>query len=120
MRKREQNTYEIAAAKQAVPAPNPLDTPFFDRHEQTPIQRQGPPEGPFSHWLTVEQIRIMQRMRRESVIQAMNDGELPFEQRGRIRYARLSDVIVWEERRLAGSAGPSCRTIRSDLADLAG
>lgn len=59
-----------------------------------------PPVAAFSHWLSVEQIRKMQRMRRETVIKAMELGELPFEQRGRIRYARLADVLAWEERRL--------------------
>jgi hypothetical protein len=51
-------------------------------------------------WLSLNQIHKMQRCRRETVIEAMQRGELPFEQRGRIRYARLSDVIAWEERRL--------------------
>lgn len=62
----------------------------------------------------------MQRMRRETVIAAMESGELPFERRGRIRYARLSDVLLWEERRLAGEAPPSTFRIDPDLADLAG
>ena len=39
-------------------------------------------------------------MRRESVVAAMLAGELPYEQRGRIRYARVSDVEAWEEKRL--------------------
>ena len=51
-------------------------------------------------WLSVNQIRKQQRMRRETVVAAMLNGELPFEQRGRIRYARTSDVRAWEERRL--------------------
>lgn len=51
-------------------------------------------------WLSVDQIRKQQRMRRETVVAAMLNGELPFEQRGRIRYARVSDVRAWEERRL--------------------
>jgi len=50
-------------------------------------------DGP--RWLTVEQIRKQQRMRRERVIEAMLSGELPYEQRGRIRYARVCDVEVW-------------------------
>jgi len=53
-----------------------------------------------SQWLSVNQIRKQQRMRRETVVAAMLSGELPFEQRGRIRYARQSDVLAWEERRL--------------------
>ena len=51
-------------------------------------------------WLTVEDIRKQQRMRRETVIAAMLAGELPFEQRGRIRYARITDVTAWEESRV--------------------
>jgi len=43
-------------------------------------------------WLTVADIRKQQRMRRETVINAMLSGELPYEQRGRIRYARRCDV----------------------------
>ena len=54
-------------------------------------------------WLSVEQIRKQQRMRRERVIEAMLSGELPYEQRGRIRYARVSDVEAWEQRRLNGA-----------------
>jgi hypothetical protein len=49
--------------------------------------------------LIVEQIRKQQRMRR-TVVAAMLSGELPYEQRGRIRYASVSDVEAWEERRL--------------------
>lgn len=99
---------------------NPLDTVFFDGHERAPIQPHAPPQAAFSHWLTVEQIRKMQRMRRTSVIEAMDAGRLPFERRGRIRYARLSDVLVWEERRLTQPMTPSYRTIDPDLVDLAG
>lgn len=39
-------------------------------------------------------------MRRETVVAAMLAGELPYEQRGRIRYARACDVESWEEKRL--------------------
>lgn len=68
-------------------------------------------------WLSVEQIRKRERMRRERVIDAMSSGALPFEQRGRIRYARLCDVIRWEESRLR--SGPVVQTtIRTDLTDL--
>jgi hypothetical protein len=51
-------------------------------------------------WLSVDQIRKQQRMRRETVLAAMLSGELPFEQRGRIRYARVTDVEEWEKKRL--------------------
>lgn len=78
------------------------------------------PEPVFSHWLSVEQIRIMQRMRRQTVIQAMESGELPFERRGRIRYARLADVTAWEESRLSQPSQLSTFPIDPDLAYLAG
>lgn len=60
-----------------------------------------------SRWLSLEQIRKQQRMRRDRVIEAMESGELPYEQRGRIRYARECDVQAWEETRLRRS--PSAR-----------
>ncbi|MEQ8212172.1 MAG: hypothetical protein RH917_20400 [Lacipirellulaceae bacterium] len=65
-------------------------------------RRNRPTEGVLTRWLSVEQIRKQQRMRRETVVAAMLSGALPFEQRGRIRYARVSDVEAWEESRLAG------------------
>lgn len=71
-------------------------------------------------WLSVNQIRKMQRMRRERVIEAMDSGELPYEQRGRIRYARVCDVEAWELARLERTAHtPSRFRIHPDLADLA-
>lgn len=77
-----------------------------------------------SVWLSVEQIRKMQRMRRTAVIAAMHAGELPFERRGRIRYARLSDIIAWEETKLHSRrflAGiPSARTLLIWLAETDG
>lgn len=79
-----------------------------------------PAVSAMSVWLTVEDIRKQGRMRRERVLEAMNAGELPFEQRGRIRYARLSDVLAWEERRLTyGPTGLSTRNIAPELAELA-
>ena len=98
---------------------DPLDTLFFDGHERNPVQPHAPPPMAFTHWLTIEQIRKMQRMRRSSVIEAIESGELPYERRGRIRYARLSDVLAWEERRLSRTANVSRRTIDPDLIDLA-
>jgi hypothetical protein len=71
-------------------------------------------------WLTVEQIRKQQRMRRERVLAAMLSGELPYEQRGRIRYARVCDVEAWEERRMTRPVVWSTRRICPELADLAG
>jgi hypothetical protein len=70
-------------------------------------------------WLTVEDIRKQQRLRREAVIAAMLGGELPFEQRGRIRYARCCDVERWEQSRLKNRKQPSSMPIHPDLADFA-
>jgi hypothetical protein len=68
-------------------------------------------------WLTTEQIRKQQRCRRQTVIAAMDCGALPFEQRGRVRYARLEDIQKWEESRLRN---PETVTvpIHAALADL--
>ncbi len=74
-------------------------------------------EGP--RWLTVDQIRKQQRMRREKVVAAMLSGELPYEQRGRIRYARVSDVEAWEQSRLRRSAPTEGGLVHPDLADYA-
>ena len=72
-----------------------------------------------ARWLSVEQIRKQQRMRRDRVIEAMLSGELPYEQRGRIRYARVSDVEAWEQRRLTGSPKLSTFRIPPELAEFA-
>jgi hypothetical protein len=61
----------------------------------------------------------MQRCRRETVKLAMDNGELPFEQRGNIRYARLSDVIRWEERRLRPDVEPVRGLIHPELQEFA-
>lgn len=74
--------------------------------------------APPSRWLSVNQIRQMQRCRRETVVEAMLRGELPFEQRGRIRYARLSDVIRWEEQRLRPDAERVSGLIHPDLQEF--
>jgi len=70
-------------------------------------------------WMTVDQIRKMQRMRRERVVEAMLSGELPFEQRGRIRYARLTDVIAWEQRRIRPNQPTVSGLVHPDLAEFA-
>ncbi|MEQ9617190.1 MAG: hypothetical protein RLN60_04050 [Phycisphaerales bacterium] len=75
------------------------------------------PKG-MPRWLSVNQIHKMQRCRRETVVDAMLRGELPFEQRGRIRYARLSDVIAWEERRLRPDVEPMRGLIHPDLEEF--
>lgn len=71
-------------------------------------------------WLTVEEIRKQQRMRRETVVAAMLAGVLPYEQRGRIRYARVSDVEAWEKSRLENklNSNPRRMLIRPDLAEF--
>lgn len=70
-------------------------------------------------WLTVEDIRKQQRMRREAVVAAMLAGELPYEQRGRVRYARVSDVKAWEESRLCAKRNPMPLMLHPDLAEFA-
>lgn len=86
---------------------------------RTPTRMSEDVLGQFDRWLSVDQIRKMQRMRRATVVAAMERGELPFERRGRIRYARLADVLIWEEQRLSRPTALSTRAIRADLADLA-
>ena len=82
-------------------------------------QPQGqPPAGPASRWLSVNQIRKQQRCRRAVVIAAMESGQLPFERRGRIRYARVCDVQAWEQSRLIKPQPSSPRTISNDLAEF--
>ena len=94
-----------------------------DRHPTTrPLESENPLDtasAPIPRWLSVEQIRKLQRCRRERVIEAMESGNLPFERRGRIRYARLSDVIAWEEARLRTDYTPVRGLIHPDLADFA-
>lgn len=119
MIRRDRTKAQKSHKRVAEAAPHSLDTPLIERRDAAPIQPHAPPGGAFSHWLSVNQIRRMQRMRRQTVIDAMDSGELPFEQRGRIRYARLSDVLLWEERRLAGVFTQSHRTIRADLSEFA-
>ena len=69
--------------------------------------------------LPVEAIRKQQRMRRETVIAAMLSGELPYEQRGRIRYARVCDVEAWEERRLQRGQKRVAIYVHHELAEFA-
>ena len=69
-------------------------------------------------WLTVDQIRKQQRMRRETVLEAMLSGELPYEQRGRIRYARVTDVEEWEKKRLKRPAQTQRIMIDASLLSL--
>ena len=75
-----------------------------DSVEAVSLANANVPELP--RWLSVDQVRKMQRMRRETVHAAMRSGELPFEKRGRICYIRLTDVTAWEERRLKQDVQP--------------
>lgn len=93
------------------------DTPQSEAEETDLSSARLPAALP--RWLTVEQIRKMQRCRRERVVEAMLRGELPFEQRGRIRYARLSDVIRWEEKRLQPDAVQIRGLVHPDLEEFA-
>jgi hypothetical protein len=71
-------------------------------------------------WLTVEEIRKQQRMRRNAVVAAMLAGELPYEQRGRIRYARITDIQAWEESRISReSKSTKHLLVHPDLAEFA-
>jgi hypothetical protein len=71
-----------------------------------------------TRWLSCEEIRKGQRCRRSTVLDAMNCGQLPYEQRGRVRYARTCDVERWEESRLRSSPDPSSVRIPAAFADL--
>ena len=70
-------------------------------------------------WLSCEQIRKSQRCRRQVVIDAMESGALPYEQRGRVRYARVCDIEKWELSRLRGAGTTAAVKIHSDLAMFA-
>jgi hypothetical protein len=70
-------------------------------------------------WLTVEEIRKQQRMRRDAVVAAMLAGELPYEQRGRIRYARITDVFAWENSRLCRDKRAKRLLVHPDLKEFA-
>lgn len=99
--------------------------------EETPVRVRPPDNGQeiaqafnqlsapeFPRWLSVEQVRKMQRMRRETVLEAISSGELPCEKRGRICYIRLSDVLAWEEKRLNAKQEPAKGLIHGDLTHL--
>lgn len=82
------------------------------RHTVRPHDNQLP------RWLSVHQARQLSRCRRQTVIDAMESGELPFEQRGRNRYIRRSDFLAWEEFRLCAEYEPNPARVRADLSDL--
>ncbi len=70
-------------------------------------------------WLSCEEIRKQQRCRRQAVLTAMETGQLPYEQRGRVRYARVCDVEKWELSRLHSNPDPSSVRIHPALVHLA-
>jgi hypothetical protein len=76
--------------------PDSVEADSFSNAQMTELPR----------WLSVDQVRKLQRMRRETVHAAMRNGELPFEKRGRICYIRLTDVLAWEERRVKQEVEP--------------
>ena len=88
--------------------------------ETTPVQGQTPARQshPEPRWLSAEQIRKQQRCRRAVVITAMESGALPFEQRGRVRYARVCDVQAWEQARLIKPQPTTPRQVHPDLAEF--
>jgi len=71
-----------------------------------------------ARWLSLEQIRKQQRCRRSVVIAAMESGDLPYERRGRIRYARVCDVEAWEQSRLTTPQPSAPGTVHPDLAEF--
>jgi len=87
--------------------------PLFDQQPKQEAQARRNSEAP--RWLSVEQIRKQQRCRRALVIAAMESGELPYEQRGRIRYARVCDVEAWEQARLTKPRSAARSVIHPDL-----
>lgn len=98
-----------------MPPAKPIPTPENPTPPETSPARSGNPE---SRWLSVEQIRKQQRCRRTVVIAAMESGALPYERRGRIRYARICDVLAWEQARLVKPRPTSPRQIHPDLAEF--
>ena len=72
-----------------------------------------------TRWLTVEDIRKQQRMRRDAVVAAMLAGDLPYEQRGRIRYARVTDIQAWEDSRVLRDKSAKHLLVHPDLAEFA-
>ena len=87
-------------------------TPHPDHKPQSNGQAQ---QSHASRWLSVDQIRKQQRCRRAVVVAAMESGELPFERRGRIRYARVCDVEAWERARLIKPLKIVPRQVHPDL-----
>ncbi|MFW6039015.1 MAG: hypothetical protein ACOC9P_00885 [bacterium] len=94
--------------------------PDADIAEQDPRQNEGEKTTQKeAFWLSTDQIRKRVRCRWEEVRTAMDVGELPYEQRGRSRYVRRTDVEGWEERRLSSGRAGRPTGIHPDLTDLA-
>lgn len=89
--------------------------PSNANHQSTPNLA----DATLPRWLTVDQVRKLERCRRERVLEAIHLGELACEKRGRVRYIRLSDVIAWEERRLKSREERISGLVHPDLADFA-
>lgn len=85
---------------------------------QHPREHLRPQDHQLPRWLSVHQIRQFSRCRREMVINAMDSGELRFEQRGRNRYVLRAEYLAWEQRRQRPDYDPNPTRIRQDLADL--
>ena len=96
--------------------PTPIHPGPIPRSRRQPRQKDQHNE---SGWLSTDQIRQRVRVRREVVKAAMDGGELPYEQRGRGRYARLSDVEEWEKQRLRKPGESEPLSIDPDLAKFA-
>lgn len=92
--------------------PTPPTSPSSTNGDQA---RQAPLEP---RWLSLEQIRKQQRCRRSVVIAAMESGQLPYERRGRIRYARVCDVEAWELSRLTTASPAKPNYLHVDLAEF--
>ena len=102
----------MPSAEQMPLSPKPTGSPPTPEAAPT---REGISEP---RWLSVNQIRKQQRCRRSAVIAAMESGALPFEQRGRVRYARVCDVQAWEQARLIKPQPTSPRQVHPDLAEF--
>ncbi len=106
----------------AVPPRDPASPPpdTGQPQPQPPAGQTTPesPEAPASRWLSVNQIRMQQRCRRAVVIAAMDSGQLPYEQRGRIRYARVCDVLAWEQSRLIKPRPTEPRQVHPSLEEF--
>lgn len=101
-----------------MPTPEPVQPKAGSPTPEAKPAQQSNAQPAVARWLSVEQIRKQQRCRRSVVIAAMASGALPYEQRGRIRYARVCDVQAWELARLIKPQPTSPRQVHPDLAEF--